>query len=254
MHFAETEIGRLLDAFPRLRRRPAHQPGIAILEGFVEFEASPPGMPTIIDEYRVRIVVPLVASSEPPKAYELGGRIPRAADSHVNPDGDLCLGSPIRVLAVLGLRPTLVAFVDKCLVPFLYAASWREQGLQGFPFDELAHGAAGLVEDYGKLFSIEGRERVAYALLLLAKRKRVANKMICPCGCGLRLAKCKVHASLLAFRHLAPRSFYRRQAEVVLQAGSPLKNISKRAAQCPLKVRSVRTRHPLLLGLANLLS
>ncbi len=251
MNFAETEIGRLLDAFPRLRRRPVHQPGIALVEGFISFEASPPGKPTIIDEYRVRIEVPLLSSSEPPKAYELGGRIPRAADSHVNPGGDLCLGSPLRVLAVLGFRPTLIAFVEKCLVPFLYAASWREQGLPGFPFDELAHGAAGLVDDYERIFSIRGPERVAYALLLLAKRKRVANKMLCPCGCGLRLAKCKIHASLVVFRRLAPRSFYRRQSRVVFQAGSPPKNLSRRAAQSPLKVRSVRTQHPLLLGLAN---
>lgn len=251
MHFAETDIGRLLDAFPRLRRRPVHQPGIALLEGWIAFEASPPGKPTIMDEYRVRIEVPLTLSSEPPKAYELGGRIPRTADNHVNPAGDLCLGSPLRVLAVLGFMPTLVAFVEKCLVPFLYAASWRARGMPGFPFDELAHGAAGLVDDYERLFSIKGRKRVAYALLLLATQKRVANKMLCPCGCGLRLAKCKLHASFVRFRRLAPRSFYRRQAKIVLQEGSPPENLSRRTAQSPLKVRSVHARHPLLLGLAN---
>ncbi len=251
MHFAEADIGRLLDAFSRLRRRPVHQPGTAIVEGAVAFESSPPGKPTIIDEYRVRIEVPLGSSSELPKAYEIGGRIPRGADNHINFDGDLCLGSPLAILAVLGNRPTLVAFVEKCLVPFLYAASWREQGLPGFPFDELAHGTAGLVDDYQRIFSIKGRDRVAYTLHLLALRRRVANKMMCPCGCGLRLAKCRLHASLMPFRRFAPRSFYRRQAKTVLQAGSSPRDLSGRAASSPLVVRSVRTQHPLLLGLAN---
>lgn len=251
MHFAETDIGRLLEAFPRLRRRPVHQPGTALLEGAIAFEASPPGKPTIIDEYRVRIEVSLGSSSELPKAYEVGGRIPPGADNHINVDGDLCLGSPLAILAVLGSRPTLVAFVEKCLVPFLYAASWREQGLHGFPFHELAHGTVGLVDDYERIFLIKGRDRVAYALLLLALRRRVANKMLCPCGCGLRLAKCKLHASLAPFRLLAPRSFYRRQAKTVLQAGSSPRDLSRRAASSPLVVLSVRTQRPLLLGLAN---
>lgn len=251
MHFAETEIGRLLDAFPRLRRRPSHQAGIALIEGPIAFEASPPGKPTIIDEYRVRLEVPLASSSEALKAYELGGRIPYTADNHVNPRGDLCLGSPLRILAVLGSKPTLLAFVEKCLVPFLYAASWREKGLLGFPFDELAHGAAGLVSDYERIFSVEGRECVAYALHLLSKRKRIANKMLCPCGCGLRLAKCRLHASLLPFRCLAPRSFYRRQAQMVVQECSPPKFCSRRSTQFPLRVQSVRTKNSLLIGLKN---
>lgn len=217
MHFTEGDIDELLDAFPRLRRRPTRQRGWAVVAGFISFEASSPGKPTIADEYRIRLEVPLDPSSALPKAFEEGKRIPTADDHHVNPGGDLCLGSPLRILQTVGPNPTLVAFVEKCVVPFLYAASWREHGLPGFPFDELAHGAPGLVADYERLFSVAGSHQVAMALLLLGKRKRVANKMPCPCGCGRRLAKCTTNTRLASFRRLAPRSFYIKQAAVVLQ-------------------------------------
>lgn len=235
MHFTEADIDDLLDAFPRLRRRPTRQRGWAVVAGFIRFEASSSGKPTIADEYRIRLEVSLAPSPALPKAFEEGKRIPAIDDNHVNPGGDLCLGSPLRILQTVGPNPTLVAFVDKCVVPFLYAASWREQNLPGFPFDELAHGVPGLVDDYERLFSVVGPHQVARALLLLAKRKRVANKMLCPCGCGRRLVKCAVHACLAPFRGLAPRSFFVRQAATVLQAGSSTAPPPRRAPRHRVK-------------------
>jgi len=219
MHFTEADIDDLLAAFPRLRRRPTRERGRAVAAGLIRFEASSSGMPTITDEYRIRLEFSLHPSSTLPKAFEEGGRIPAVSDSHVNSGGDLCLGSPLRILQSLGPNPTLVAFVEKCVVPFLYAASWREQGLPGFPFDELRHGAAGLVADYERLFSVSGPDKVARALLLLGKRKRVANKAPCPCDCGRTLARCVTHSRLESFRPLAPRSFYAKQAAMIVHAG-----------------------------------
>lgn len=218
MHFTEADIDELLAAFSRLRRRPTPQRGLGVVAGLIPFEASSFGKPTIIDEYRIRLEFSLVKSSALPKAFEEGQRIPAVDDNHVNPGGDLCLGSPLMILQTLGPNPTLVTFVEKCVVPFLYAASWREKGLPGFPFDELEHGAPGLVADYGRLFSVFGTHQVVMALLLLGKRKRVANKMPCPCGCGRRLAKCAIHPRLTPFRRFAPRSFYVKQAALILQA------------------------------------
>lgn len=238
MHFDEVDIDGLLDAYQRLRRRPTRQPGNAVIEGFIPFKASSSEKPTITDEYRIRLEVSLTPSSVQPKAYEVGGRIPVHADNHVNHGGDLCLGSPLGILKTVGPKPTLLTFVEKCIVPFLYAASWRERGFPGFPFDELAHGAAGLVADYERLFSVVGRDNVARVLLLLAKRKRIANKMLCPCGCGLRLAKCKLHALLAPFRRLAPRSFYLGQRQIILKTEGSTTLSSERATRPQVTVRS----------------
>lgn len=215
MRFNQSDLNELLHAFPRLRPRPASQLGLAVVAGVIPFEASSCGKPTILDEYRIRLEVALTPTSSLPKVYEEGGRIPRKAENHVNPGGDLCLGSPLRLLSVAGPAPTLIEFVDRCVVPFLYAASWREQGRPGFPFDELAHGSHGLIADYERLFAMQGSSAVVGALLLLGRRKRVANKMQCSCGCGRRLVMCSTHARLAGFRTLASRSFYRSQASLI---------------------------------------
>lgn len=216
MQFREEDVDDLIRAFPRLRRRPTPTSGQAAVSGSIQFEASSSGKPTITDEYRIRIEVSLESTQAFPKVFEVGQRIRPLEDNHVNRGGDLCLGSPLRVLQILGPKPTLVDFVEKCVIPFLYAASWRERGLPGFPFDELAHGAQGLVHDYERLFSVAGALKVATTLELLGKRKRVGNKRPCPCGCGQRLARCEMHVRLAPFRKLAPRSFYAGQAKIVL--------------------------------------
>ncbi len=216
MHFTESDIAALLTAFPGLRRRPTGQCKAAVLSGRLRFEASAPDKPTIADEYRIRVEFSLDPTIALPKVFEDDKRIPVVAENHVNPSGDLCLGSPLKVMQVLGPKPTLIDFVEKCVVPFLYAASWRERGLPGLPFDELAHGAQGLVHDYERLFSVVGASKVATTLQLLGKRKRVANKRPCPCSCGRRLARCAMHARLAPFRELAPRPFYVEQAKNVL--------------------------------------
>ena len=215
MHFSEEEIESVLTRWRRIRRRPSRDPAIAVLAGHLDFTMEPPGLSSITDSYQLRLVLPLAPMGVMPKVYESGGRIPHDPDNHVYPDGGLCLGSPLRLLQVLGIDPSLERFITQCVVPFLYAASWREQGGIGFPFNELAHGSAGLVDDYERLFSLQGRSKVLATLDLLAVRKRVANKLWCPCGCRLRLGRCQFRLSLSEWRALAPRWVYGHQANFI---------------------------------------
>lgn len=194
----------------------------AVVAGVIRFEVAPAGKPSIMDEYRIRLEFALAPTSDLPRAFEEDRRIARDADHHVNPDGDMCLGSPLRILQVLGPEPTLQRFVTKCVVPFLYATSWRERSFPGYPFDELPHGAPGMVADYERMFGLTGRDSVVSALGLLALRKRVANKQPCPCRCGRRLASCATNLRLALFRNLAPRRLYAAQsASIAKQLPSP---------------------------------
>jgi hypothetical protein len=207
--FSETRIEELLQAWPRLRRAPSLNKRVGVIQGWLAFTLKPTGLPEITDTYRLRLKVPLAGSLDLPVVYEEGGRIPRTDDNHVNPLGNLCLGSPWRIRIKCGSPPSLIDFVEQCVVPFLYAASWREQGNPGFPFDELAHGSEGLLADYERLLEVQGRLAVGHALYLLSLRRRVANKRRCPCRCGQRLGTCAYRHHLAALREQAPRSFYR---------------------------------------------
>ena len=205
----EEDIEALLDAWPQLRRRPGSRHGVCTLAGPFGFECAPPGLPPIADTYALRLEIPLGIRGALLRVFEEGGRLRRDPDEHVNDDGSFCLGSPLRLQLLLRDCAGLVAYVEGCVVPFLYAASWRSQGNAGYPFHELPHYGPGLTEDYGALVGIRGHRQIASSLGLLTLNRRVANKHRCPCSSGARLGMCSCHHRLNALRALAPRSFWR---------------------------------------------
>lgn len=210
MLFTETQVEALLEAWPRLRRKPCHRDGAWVLEGPVDFHLEPAGLPLIVDSYTLRLEIPFDDQDVLPNVFEIGGRIPRQTDEHVfEKTGALCLGSPLRLRLKLGRVPDLVRFVDETVIPFLYAASWRRQGGHGFPFDELAHGGQGLIDDYRDLLGLEDAQAIAEALQCLGSKPRLANKLPCPCACGRRLGRCPYRFSLNSLRPTANRRSFR---------------------------------------------
>lgn len=171
---------------------------------------EPPDYPRIEDSYSIRVEVPLGLMDSIPEVFETGERIPRNADHHINPNGALCLGSPWRARQLLGHPASLVALVERCVVPFLYAATWRTQGNTGYPFAELPHGRAGLLVDYSSILHVDNPDAILRALEALTRRRRQANKLLCPCGCKVRLGKCKYRLALDELREGMTRSSYRR--------------------------------------------
>lgn len=208
MRFSEVAVDELLDACPQLRRAPARDPGTSVVVGTLSFALTPPGKPRIEDSYALRIEVPIDAANEIPRVSETAGRIPATIDEH-NPDGVFCLGSPLALRLQLGRAPSLIHFVDKCVVPFLYAASWRRLGNIGWPFGELAHYDAGLQDDYSRLLGLPDSRNVALALDLLGRRPRVANKRPCVCGCARRLGGCPYRFTLQHLRAAGTRDTFR---------------------------------------------
>ncbi len=208
MRFTQDNIESLLDAWPTLRRLPVFNINMVSVEGPMSFSMEPPGLPRIEDSYSIRIDIPQVQTELAPKVYEVGQRIPRMLDNHINLGGSLCLGSPWTVRCRMGSPPSLLKFAEECVVPFLYAATWREQGNQGFPFSELRHGLGGLDDDYGEILGLKGRSRIEAALSLLSIRPRLANKCPCPCGCGKRLGRCEYRQHLNTLRVGMPASFF----------------------------------------------
>lgn len=233
--FTEQDIDALLDAWPRLRRQPGTRHGVCTLAGPLGFNLAPPGLPAISDTYALRLEIPLGIRGALLRVFEEGGRLRHDPDEHVNDDGSFCLGSPLRLQLLLRDCAGLVAYVEGCVVPFLYAASWRSQGNTGYPFHELPHYGPGLIEDYSALIGIRGHRQIASALGLLTLKRRVANKHSCPCSSGARLGVCPCHNRLNALRSLAPHSYWRQTLLEYLRM-NPLPDIIPRP-QCQRKPR-----------------
>jgi hypothetical protein len=188
-----------LDAYPGMRVRPSPA-GMIRLEGEFDFRADHEDGPVIVDTYHLRIDVPHQFPDELPRTLEIEGRIPRDADHHVFSNGSLCLGSPLRLHLIAREARDLTSFVRRCIVPYLYAASYREQTGSPYPFGELAHGAAGLLDDYALLLGLHAPRQALAALALLGTKRRLANKRPCPCGCGRRLGVCRFNETVRSLR------------------------------------------------------
>jgi len=84
---------------------------------------------------------------------------------------------------------SLVGFVERCVIPYLYRYSYLKMYGEA-PFDDLEHGPTGIAEDLRRLLGLKRQSEVLPFVRLLAMRKRQANKERCPCGSGTRVGRC----------------------------------------------------------------
>lgn len=182
-----------------------------ILTGSFSFKVLLGDNDTVIDTYEIKIIVPAAFPKEIPTVSETG-KIPRNSDFHVNSDGTLCMGSPLRLLHKISEKPTLSGFAESCLVPYLCAVSYKLKHGGRLIFSELKHGTLGIIEDYLDLFGLQNKKQVIQALELLGKNQRSAYKGLCPCGCGNRLGKCRFRFRLNKYKNIAKRSWFREHA------------------------------------------
>jgi hypothetical protein len=202
-------LTQFLVDYPGMAIRPSRN-SMLVLKGKFSFSATPQNGPTISDSYDIEISVPQDFPSAIPRVRETAKRIPRNGDYHINPDDTLCLGSPLRLLQKISQGPTLAGFVGKCLVPYLYAVTYKLENGGRFIFDELAHGTRGVLDDYMNLLGLDSEEQVIKALQILSTKHRAGNKMPCPCACGRSLGRCRrFNARINELRKLASRSWYK---------------------------------------------
>lgn len=167
-----------------------------LLSGTLDFEASADGLETITASFDIELTIPHVFPDRLPRAKEIGGRI--GADyGHLNTDRTLCLAVPIEQRRVFLEQPTLLGFVDRLLVPYLYGyCFWRKHGCH--PFDEAAHGYEGILRHYVDTLGLRGPlEALAVICFLLEHGYRGHHD--CPCGSGRKVRAC--HGSVLRALH-----------------------------------------------------
>lgn len=203
-----------LQNYPGMSLKPSRQSDLHV-SGTFAFYAMTSSGPEIRDQYDLKISVPQKFPKELPRVEEIGNKIPRDGQHHVNPDGSLCLGSELRLIEKISKQPTLTGFAVECLEPFLYAMSYKLECGGEFIFGELAHGNKGIIEDYMEIFGVKTHHQVIEVIDRLSLKKRVANKKKCPCLCGQRLGKCSLRMTINRYRRLKHRSWYRQYAKTL---------------------------------------
>lgn len=201
---ARWHIDELLAKYSGLRLQSTLHGSVEIA-GTLLFVATMAGLETIQDEYEIQLHVPESFPKWIPTVYEIAGRIPQ--NFHKLDSGALCLGSPTRLRLALTRRPTILGYVDTCLVPYLYGRSYFER-YATMPFGELDHGLKGVRQDLALLFGTIRVDRVSGFARLTAMKKRHANKKACPCESGKRLGRCHHHRRVNELREQLGRGWF----------------------------------------------
>lgn len=167
-----------------------------LLSGTLVFEASADGLETITASFDIELTIPHVFPDRLPRAKEVGGRIETDYE-HLNPDRSLCLAIAVEQRRVFLEQPTLLGFVDRLLVPYLYGyCFWEKHGCH--PFDEAAHGNEGILRHYVDTLGLRGPlEALAFICFLFEHGYRGHHD--CPCGSTRKVRAC--HGPVLRALH-----------------------------------------------------
>lgn len=163
-----------------------------IVAGALPFEASADGLETIAESFDIELTIPGAFPTTLPTVKETGGRI--GSDyGHRNPSGTLCLGIPVEQRRLFLEEPTLLGFVNRLVIPYLYGfCFFKKHG--GHPFSEAGHGNEGILCHYMDTLNLQD-EAAALAVICFLIETGYRGHHDCPCGSGQIVRAC--HGSKL---------------------------------------------------------
>lgn len=141
-----------------------------------------------IDRFSIRIEFPHDYPASPPIVYEIGGRIPRTRDRHLDGNGAACLFVPDERWRYWPPGATILEFLNGPVRDFFLLQLFFE--LTGDPISQARpHGVEGKLEYYYEELETRSLDVVIKAVQYLA-RKEVKGHWDCYCGSGKRLRDC----------------------------------------------------------------
>lgn len=177
--------------------------GRILVTGFLSFRCSYNDY-MIEDGYRVEISSLEEYPNKVPVVRELNNRIPRLPDNHAYEDGTLCLATPLELHQSFFESPTLLDFIEKLLIPYLYGHTyWERKGV--YPWGEASHGSAGIKASYAELFGVSDDLSIVRFLRYLAMGYYCGHHL-CNCGSGKKLRGC--HGPTLRSLKNLPQRFF----------------------------------------------
>lgn len=206
----ELQINEVSEQYKGLQPFYGDNDKLCMLSGLFEFNANFKDE-NIQDTYLIEISIPKDYPSQMPIVNEIGGRI---SDSfHKYSNSSLCLGIPLEIQLKFSEHKTLLCFIEKILIPYLYAFSYYEKR------GTMPYGTANHDEDaeylfYKKHFANLPDHAILDFLGILASKKLFKGHLECPCGSSKIFRKC--HGPLITQMSnlLDSQSYYRSYGSV----------------------------------------
>jgi hypothetical protein len=142
----------------------------------------------VYDTYKTQIIVPSDYPASEPVVFEMGGRIPRATEYHVNLNGTACVCVWEAWLATAS-DTSFGAYLDGPVLNFFLSQTIHEQkGI--WPFGEEQHGREGVVSAFAAILQIPNDIDTVQRYLRVLSRDRLKTYWACPCGSGAKVSGC----------------------------------------------------------------
>jgi hypothetical protein len=154
------------------------------------------------DRYSVEIILARDHPKSLPVVHEVGGRIPRKPERHMNSDGTACVLLPDERWKSWPVGAPLLDYLNGPLRNYFVCQSVVENG-QPWPMEELGHGADGIRTSYAELLRTDDIHVIRCYLACLAA-KQVKGHWSCPCASGKRLRDCHLRRVLDLRKRISP--------------------------------------------------
>lgn len=157
----------------------------------------------VFDRFSILIILPTDFPRSLPNVYEIGGRIPRTADRHVNSgSGEACVLLPEERWRVWSRGSSLLAYFNGPLRNYFLGQAMVELG-EPWPFGERSHGIRGLRDYYNETLGTDD-PRIILKYLHCLSAKKPKGHWDCPCGSGKRLRACHMPLVLNLRNNISP--------------------------------------------------
>ena len=217
----ESLIEEFITAYPSMSLRPSSSQHYVIEGEFcVDAQIGDDAATRIDRTFNLCMLIPASYPDSLPIIREMENKaqIPIGQSFHKNNDSSFCLGSPEELLGQLSRNPSIVAYTQECLVPYLASAIWLKEKQIPFPQGELQHGDEGLEQDFEERYGFKLKlETIVKVFELLGEKKGKANKSLCPCG-KHKLGKCGCHIRRFILSERKKKSHSRRFYRNVVKA------------------------------------
>lgn len=146
-----------------------------------------------------------------PLLYEIGGKIPKIADWHVNEVGSCCITVPLIEITACKNGLPVSKFIEKHAKPYLFNQAHRiEKGV--YAKGEFSHGVYGIWEHYEDLFNEKDKNKI---LEHLNKISKIDFGKSTPCFCARKAKFRKCHQQVFKVFKPLSKSFINDQIKIL---------------------------------------
>lgn len=144
----------------------------------------------IKDTYEIEIEMMPSATSALPQVRELGSRIPKEPDRHINPEDEVCcLCSPFEEEKWFTTGFDFKIFLEQYVIPYFFAQTYFNE-TEEWPWGDYNHGVIGLIESYAAHHGFQQKESLVKIFEIIKAKSQIKGHWPCVCNSGKKIRQC----------------------------------------------------------------